>query len=77
MEKLEELEAWDPDAAPTDEPPTLAALVDEFLAQYVGVKANTRRRGPDENQRPSPGTGLPAVEHTAALSGTRSTERKH
>jgi integrase len=41
--KVEEFEAWDPDAPPTPDMPTIDALADEFLAQYVGRGSYTRK----------------------------------
>lgn len=45
--KLDEFEAWDPDAPTFRETPTVAVLVEEFLSVYTDVEANTRRATTD------------------------------
>jgi integrase len=42
--KLDEFEAWDPEAPTTTETPTLSGLIQEFLAQYPAERAPYTRK---------------------------------
>jgi integrase len=42
--KIEEFEAWDPDAPPKPNMPSIDALVDEFLAQYPAARDSYTRK---------------------------------
>jgi integrase len=42
--EIEKFEAWDPDAPQMVEPPTISALVDEFLAQYPNERDSYTRK---------------------------------